>query len=147
MFVKKNALRGFTLIELMIVVLVIGILAAVAIPAYQNYITRAARTKATQALMNLAGVEERYFYSNNTYTKTLSNLGVTSSPYCMESCSDSRYYTITIPSASSTDYTLQAVPGATQAAQDGACGTLTLNRAGQKAASGDPSNVKRCWGS
>jgi len=143
-FVKRT---GFTLIELMIVVLVIGILAAVAIPAYQNYVTRAARTKATQGLMNLAGMEERFLYSNNKYTKTLSDLGITNNPYCIQSCSDSRLYTITIPSASSTDYTLQAAPGGAQATQDTQCGTLTLNRAGQKAATGDPSNTKRCWGS
>jgi type IV pilus assembly protein PilE len=147
MFVKKNGLGGFTLIELMIVVLVIGILAAVAIPAYQNYVTRAARTKATQGLTNLAGMEERFFYSNNTYTKTLSDLGITDSTYCVEKCTDSRYYTITIPSASSTDYTLQAVPGGAQATQDTDCGTLKLNRAGQKSASLDASNTKRCWGS
>ena len=139
--------QGFSLIELMIVVLVIGILSAVAIPAYQNYITRAARTKATQGLMNLSGLEERFFYSNNKYTKTLTDLGITGSPYCVDNCTDSRFYTITIPSASSTDYTLQAVPGGAQAAQDAACGTLKLNRAGQKTATGDPSNVKRCWGS
>jgi Tfp pilus assembly protein PilE len=64
----------------------------------------------------------------------------------VEKCSDSRYYTIIIPSASATDYTLQATPGGAQAT-DSACGTLTLNRAGQKTASGDPSNTKRCWGS
>lgn len=147
MFVKKNRQRGFTLIELMIVVLVMGILAAIAIPAYQKYITRAARTKATQGLMNLAGLEERFFYSNNTYTKTPTDLGITGGTYCIEKCSDSRYYTITIPSASSTDYTLQAAPGGAQATQDTDCGTLTLNRAGQKSASLDPTNVKRCWGS
>jgi type IV pilus assembly protein PilE len=146
-FVNKNPQGGFTLIELMIVVLVIGILAAVAVPAYQNYVTRAARTKATQGLMNLAGLEERFFYSNNTYTKTLSDLGITDNPYCVEKCSDSRYYTVTIPSASSTDYTLQAVPGGAQATQDTSCGTLKLNRAGQKSATLDSANTKRCWGS
>ncbi len=140
--------RGFSLIELMIVVLVIGILAAVAIPAYQNYVTRATRTKATQGLMNLAGLEERYFYSNNTYTGTLSALGVSSSgSYCVDSCTASRYYTITIPSATTTSYTLQAAPGGAQLTQDTACGTLTLTNTGVKAASGDPSNTKRCWGS
>jgi len=143
-FVKRN---GFTLIELMIVVLIIAVLAAIAIPAYQNYITRAARTKATRALMNLAGMEERFFYSNNKYTKTLTDFGIMDSPYCVENCSDSRRYTITIPSATSTDYTLQAAPAGAQLTQDTACGTLTLNRAGQKKATGDPSNTKRCWGS
>jgi type IV pilus assembly protein PilE len=139
--------QGFTLIELMIVVLVIGILSAVAIPAYQNYVTRAARTKATQGLMNLSGMEERFFYSNNKYTKLLTDLGINDSPYCVDKCTDARFYTITIPSASSTDYTLQADPGNTQLKQDAACGTLTLNRAGQKKALGDPSNIRRCWGS
>lgn len=137
--------HGFTLIELMIVVVVIAILAAIAIPAYQQYVTRAARTKATRALLDAAGREERYFYSNNTYTKTASDLGLTST--CVDSCSDSRYYTVSIPSASSTDYTLEAAPGGTQLTQDTKCGNLTLNRAGVKQASADPSNVNRCWGS
>lgn len=142
----KQTSRGFTLIELMIVVLVIAILAAIAIPAYQNYITRAARTKATQGLTNLAGLEERFFYSKNTYTKTPSDLGITDDPYCIEKCSDSRNYVITIPVANSTTYTLEADPQGAQA-KDTTCGTLTLTKAGVKAASGDPSNLSRCWGS
>jgi type IV pilus assembly protein PilE len=146
--VKKQRQYGFTLIELMIVVLIIGILAAIAIPAYQNYITRAARTKATQGLTNLAGLEERFFYSNNKYG-SLTDLGVTASAggtYCIEKCTDARYYTITIPAASTTDYLLEADPGGAQT-QDTDCGNLTLDRAGEKKATGDPSNVKRCWGS
>ena len=141
----KQTPRGFTLIELMIVVLVIGILAAIAIPAYQNYITRAARTKATQGLTNLAGLEERFYYSKNTYTKTLSDLGITD-PYCIESCGDARNYAISIPKANSTTYTLEADPQGAQT-QDTTCGKLTLTKEGVKAASGDPSNLSRCWGS
>lgn len=140
---SRHAQRGFTLIELMIVVLIIGILAAIAIPAYQQYVTRATRTKATRALLDIAGLEERYFYSNNTYTSDLANLGITANPYCIENCTDARFYTITIPSATTIDYTLDATPGNTQATQDTQCGTLTLNRAGQKTPS-DPS--LRCWG-
>lgn len=142
----SRKIRGFTLIELMIVVLIIAVLAMIAIPGYQKYVTRATRTKATRALTSLAGMEERYFYSNNKYTSALSDLGITA-PYCVDNCTDSRYYTITIPSASTTSYLLQATPGGVQATQDTDCGNLTLNRAGVKAASKDPSNTKRCWGS
>ena len=143
MFVKRHGQRGFSLIELMIVVLVIGILAAIAIPAFQNYVTRAARTKATRALLDLAGREERYFYSNNTYTTATASVGLPTT-YCVDSCSDARFYTVTIPSASSSDYTLQAAPGGTQLQQDTQCGTLTLNRAGVKTPA---QSSARCWGS
>lgn len=137
---KNRWQHGFTLVELMIVVVVIAILAAIAIPSYESYITRATRTKATRALMDLAGREERYFYSNNRYAATLSSVGY-NSPY-VESDADSRYYTIGIASASSTDYTLTATPEATQAAKDTLCGTLTLNRAGVK---GSTNSDSRCW--
>jgi type IV pilus assembly protein PilE len=122
--------RGFTLLELMIVVLIIAVLAGIAIPAYQNYITRATRTKATRALMDLAGREERYYYSNNRYAATLSSVGY-NSPY-VDSNTDSRYYKVSIPAASATSYTLQADPEDVQLTKDTQCGTLTLNRAGVK---------------
>lgn len=145
---SMNRRRGFSLIELVIVMLIIAVLAAIAVPTYQSYITRATRTKATEGLTNLAGLEERFFYSNNTYTKNLSDLGQgSSSGFCVASCTDARYYEVTIFSASSTDYLLQAAPEDVQAIQDTQCGTLTLNRAGVKTASKDPSNQNRCWGS
>ena len=143
---KKPMQRGFTLIELVIVVLIIAVLAAIAITSYQGYVTRAARTKATQGLTNLAGMEERFFYSKNRYTKDPTELGIKDDPYCIEKCSDTRHYEISIPAANSTTYTLQAEPKDTQA-KDTACGTLSLTKAGVKSASGDPSNQNRCWGS
>lgn len=137
---NKRWQRGFTLVELMIVVAVVAILAAIAIPTYENYITRATRTKATRALMDLAGREERYFYSNNRYAGTLSSVGY-NSPY-VESNADSRYYTVSIPAASATNYTLWAAPQGAQATKDTLCGKLTLNRAGVK---GSANSDARCW--
>lgn len=67
----KNNLRpqrGFTLIELMIVVAVIGVLAAVAFPSYRQYIIRASRVEAQAELLELAGLQEKIFLNSNGYT-------------------------------------------------------------------------------
>jgi len=67
-------MRGFTLIELMIVIAIVGILAAVAIPLYGGYKQRAIRAEAEQELMNVATVEEDYFNSYRRYTIVESDL-------------------------------------------------------------------------
>lgn len=140
--------RGFTLIELMIVVLIIGILAAIAIPSYKQYVKRAARTQAQDALTDAAAREERYFYQNNTYAGDMTLLGFKNNPFSTQSGNgtSSRYYDVDIPVSGSTTYTIEAVPQATQAADDTDCGTLTLDRTGKKG-SADATGTKRCWGS
>ncbi len=86
--------EGFTLIELMIVVAIIGILAAIAIPQFSAYRAKAFNSAAETDLRNLMTAEEAYFADNQTYTKTQSLLGNKTS----------QNVTLTVNNASSTDY-------------------------------------------
>ncbi len=70
---KSN--RGFTLIELMIVVVIIAILAGIAYPSYDEYVKRGNRTEGQALLSEAAATQERYFSQNNTYITTQADIG------------------------------------------------------------------------
>src|ERR1700722_14663380 len=71
---------GFTLVELIVAMVIAAILAAVAIPAYSNYVRKARRTEVKTALLDLASLEERYFSVNNSYTTSAAALGYAGFP-------------------------------------------------------------------
>lgn len=76
----RHASRGFTLIELMVVVVIIGVLAMVAVPKFQNTKGKANLAALKSDLRNLATAQEAYFYNNSTYTTDLTALQLTPSP-------------------------------------------------------------------
>jgi type IV pilus assembly protein PilE len=114
--------RGFTLIELMIVVAVIAILAAVAVGQYNKQIRKSRRAEAKQVLADLSLRQEKWRSNHNKY---LGADSTAANKTLFGAFGTSSYYTITLgTNESATDYTVTATPSGDQARD--ACGTLTL---------------------
>jgi type IV pilus assembly protein PilE len=118
--------KGFTLIELMITVAVIGILAAIAYPSYTQYVVRANRGEAQAYLMDLAQRQQQILMDSRAYASTVSAIGVP------EPASVARNYDVSIGGVSATPptFTITAAPksGTAQAGD----GNLTINQSGAK---------------
>jgi type IV pilus assembly protein PilE len=124
--------HGFTLIELMIVVVIVGILAAIAYPSYRNYILKGNRASAEAFLMDGAQRQQQYFLDNRAYAPDLGTLFGTTSAIPKEV---SPYYQITVATAIGPPPTflLTAAPQGTQVANNEP--TLTIDQAGTRAPS------------
>jgi type IV pilus assembly protein PilE len=141
---------GFTLIELMVIVVVVSLLAAIAYPGYQQYVKRGRRADAKAALTEMAQFMERYYSENNSYSAA--SLPVTTSPreggavYNLKfggSCTDGSTSVGISPQAHC--FLVQAIP-VTDGLMDGdECGTFGLDNTGNKVVSGD-AGAAQCWG-
>ena len=129
----SNRSRGFTLIELMIVVAIVALLAAIAVPSYARYVEKARRADAKSALLDAAQRLERCYTQNNTYVGCPVATGLTGDGF----------YTIAAPTQEANAFTLTAAPAGPQV-NDTRCGTLTLNSDGSRVASGSL-GTDRCW--
>jgi len=119
--------NGFSLIELMIVIVVIVILASVAVPSYQNHVIKTHRTEAKTALVGLAQAIERYHVKGNTYLGSHTS-GVPDIHPSEVTSSGRALYDLTITTPSASQYTLRATPKGSQSGD----GYLELNHLGQK---------------
>jgi len=133
--------KGFTLIELMVVIAVIGVLAVIAIPTYRDYMLRGHRTEAKNMLLDVASRQEQYFTDNKTYTTSMIALGYGADPTPTEAGS----YNVSIVAAAAgcaltNCFVAQAVPQDRQT--DDECATLKISSTGEKTTT---STSTGCW--
>ena len=115
---------GFTLIELMIVIVIIGIIASVAYPSYQESTNKARRADGQAALLDIMNAQERYFTENNTYSTTLSDVG-------RSGTSEKGHYIVTAAACGSGITSCVILTATAQGAQT-SDGNLTYNSLGVK---------------
>lgn len=141
--------RGFSLLELMIVVAIVGIIAAIAYPSYLEQIQKTRRADCSGALTGLANAMERFFTVNSTYLGAATGGANTGTPavYAVTCPLDggTATYNLTIQAATGSTFTLQAAPIGSQA--DDKCGSLTLTNTGLKGVTGQDAGVtwQNCW--
>lgn len=130
---------GFTLVELMIVMAVIGILTAIAYPSYQSYVVRTNRAVATGCLQEMAQHMER------RYTTTMAYDSVATLPVltCTGEVTGRYTFAFATGQPTGTTYAIEAIPAAAQAS-DTRCATLGLSQLGAKTISGT-GTVNECW--
>ncbi len=115
--------RGFTLIELMLVVLILGVIASIAYPSYEDYRIRTYRTAAQQYMLELASAQQQYLMDNRSYTSTIASLGVNAPD------SISGLYSVTIAvTTAPPGFTITATASGSQESD----GNLTLTHLGVK---------------
>lgn len=122
--------RGFTLMELMITIVIIGILAGVALPGYQNSVRKSHRSAAQAEMMDIANRQQQYLLANRSYADTLATLG-----YEVPADIATRYTcTVSAPATTTTNpmptFTVSCEPTSLQSGSG--FGTLTLDNTGAK---------------
>ena len=148
--------RGFTLVELLIVVTIVGLLAVIAVPSYTNYIVRAKRQAASQLLLTVASRQEQFFMDNKTYAGGLDQLGYANETFGIDDNGEivaydaaSARYVFLVEAGTTTAagtvmaYSASATPVGEQEERDAACAVLGIDNTGAKSASG-PKGID-CW--
>jgi len=125
---------GFTLLELIIAVAIVGILAAVATPMYSGMVEKSRRSDAITTLLNMSMELEKWRAVNTTYTNNLTNIGYTST-------SPEGYYTLAISNATANTYTITATATGAQAS-DSSCSTIVISQNGPDVGT---AQKRDCW--
>jgi len=130
----RKRLRGFTLIEVLLVILLLLILSAIAIPAYTNQVLKSRRAETQAYLLSAHARQQQFLLDTRAYAPTLANLGVPMPDNVALAYDVAMVVNAAIPPA----FSLTATPRASQSRE--ACGTLTINQTGARTAA-----VSGCW--
>lgn len=137
---SRDFSKGFTLIELMIVVAIVAILATVAVASYQFAVTKSRRAAAATCLQERAQFMERWYTTNLTY------VGAANPPAQCDGNISPQHYAVTFAAAPTANaYTLLATPQNGQATNDTLCGVLSLTAQGIRGEAGSAAAVDECW--
>ena len=132
----RKHMRGVTLIELMIVVVILSVLVVVGYPQYQEFTNRAKRNEARAALLRLATNQERFYLNNNTFTTDMAQLGFSASPATTET----GYYEVQVTAADANNFTATATYRL-GGGEVNRCRTFTIDGRGTKTSTPEPD----CW--
>jgi len=141
---SRQAVAGFTLMELVIAVVIVGILAAIAVPSYSRYIARANRTAAQQTLLDLASQQEQFRIRSRRYATAAELMG-NATGFSVDrrgartTVTAEQIYAITMTTTGG--YTLTATATGSQATRDAECATFSLSATGARTATNTS-----CWG-
>ena len=134
---SRPSMAGFTLIEVLVVAILVGVIAAIALPAYQEQVREGRRTEARAMLLDVMNREHRFFADNSAYTTS-----ITASLNFNPAQSENGHYALTATLIAATgQVTLTATPQGGQAA-DTDCATLSLSTTGARGSTGGGS---KCW--
>lgn len=132
--IKRKRGFGFTLVEMMITVAIIGILSSVAYPSYIDFVVRSNRAEGLRELVRIANLQEQHYVDNRSYTEAMTDLGLNADPFVTEN----GHYSIDATVVNDT-FSLVATAQGNQALKDSACGTIAVTDTGKK------TPASNCW--
>jgi type IV pilus assembly protein PilE len=137
----RRYVRGMTLIELMVVIVVAAILGSIAVSSYRGYLLRTNRSEAKMALLRVQAAQEKFFLQNNRYATDDELEDAPPDGLGIPSSTPGNFYTISLVDVTDVTYTAKAVAKNGQTQDSAACLTLTINQNGRRT----PDESSGCW--